>query len=168
MSSGLLWRQEHECSGGSVQAWGGCEVKFRCSCEVTTKHRLPTWAQRPGLWPCTQNVVCVCELWEFSSDSCWRQLYSTGRPHFHRYHYGLFFPKLLEFTDTFFFFFFFFTNCRFVAPLCQVNLLRPSSQRHMLTSHLCHSLVNSCIISNLFHYLICDQRSYYCKKVTTC
>ena len=27
---------------------------------------------------------------------------------------------------------------------------------------------NSCIISNLFHYLICDQRSYYCKKVTTC
>ena len=78
-----------------------------------------------------------------------------------------FFPNCWN-SQILFFVFFFFTNCRFVAPLCQVNLLRPSSQRHMLTSHLCHSLVNSCIISNLFHYLICDQRSYYCKKVTTC
>lgn len=144
------------------------EAKFCCSLEVATKHRLPAWAQRPGLWHCTQNVVCACTFWESPSDSCWPQLYSTGRPHLHRY-YGLFFPKLLEFTDTvFFFFLFLFTNCRFVAALCRASLLRPSSQHHMLTSHLVSQSGNSCIISDRFHYLICDQWSYYCKTVMTC
>lgn len=57
----------------------------------------------------------------------------------------------------FFFFLFLFTNCRFVAALCRASLLRPSSQHHMLTSHLVSQSGNSCIISDRFHYLICDQ-----------
>lgn len=61
---------------------------------------------------------------------------------------GLFFPKLLEFTDNAFSFLF--TNCMFVAPLCRASLLRPSSQQHLLTSHLCHSLVILMLFQTFF------------------
>lgn len=53
-----------------------------------------------------------------------------------------------KFTDTVFFFLF--TNCRFVAPLCRASLLRPSSQQHLLTSHLCHSLVILTLFQTFF------------------
>lgn len=124
------------------------------------KAQAPSLGPEAWLWHCTQNVVCMYILGISIRLLGWPQLYSTGRPHLHRY-YGLFFSQIVGIIDIRFFL----QIAGFVRLLKWASLLRPSS--HTTYSAYFTSVSQSAFLHYFklfFHYLICDQWSYFTAK----